>query len=97
MKAIIQYIANNSNTVLPHIMAWAFIFFQQLFTPATKQDRQLYETSIYYLKFWIKVFEWWIIIAACDAHVADSLDTVHHSMDRVRFTVIMYTNLCGRQ
>ena len=26
-------------TVLPQVMAWAFISFQQLFNPATKQDR----------------------------------------------------------
>ena len=30
------------NTVLPQIMAWAFISFQQLFTLATKQDWRLY-------------------------------------------------------
>ena len=34
-------------TVLPQIMAWAFISFQQLFTLATKQDRRLYETGVY--------------------------------------------------
>ena len=27
------------HTILPQIMAWAFISFQQLFTPATKRDR----------------------------------------------------------
>ena len=32
--------------VLPQIMAREFISFQQIFTPATKRDRQLYETSI---------------------------------------------------
>ena len=29
-------------TILLQIMAWAFISFQQLFTPATKQDQRLY-------------------------------------------------------
>ena len=29
------------HTVLPQIMARAFISFQQLFTPATKQDQRL--------------------------------------------------------
>ena len=33
--------------VLPQIMAQAFISFQQLVTPATKQDRRLYETGVY--------------------------------------------------
>ena len=36
----------NAYTVLPQIMAQAFISFQQIFTSATKQDRQLYETAI---------------------------------------------------
>ena len=34
-----------------------FISFQQLFTPVTKRDWRLYKTSIYWLKFWIKVFQ----------------------------------------
>ena len=39
-------------TVLPQIMARAFISFQQLFTPATKQDQRLiYETGVHHLKF----------------------------------------------
>ena len=29
-------------------MTWAFISFQQFLTLASKQDRLLYETSIYY-------------------------------------------------
>ena len=33
--------------VLPQIMAWAFISFQQVFTPASKRDQQLYNTGIY--------------------------------------------------
>ena len=44
------------STVLPQIMAQALISFQQLFAPATKQDRLQYDTIIYYVKFWIKVF-----------------------------------------
>ena len=36
-----------THTILPQIMARAFISFQQLFTLATKQDRRLYETSVY--------------------------------------------------
>ena len=32
-------------TVLPQIMAQAFISFQQPFTPATKRDQRLYETG----------------------------------------------------
>ena len=34
-------------TVMLQIMARALISFQQLFTPATKRDRRLYETRIY--------------------------------------------------
>ena len=36
------------DTVLLQIMTQAFISFQQLLTLATKRDRLLYETSIYY-------------------------------------------------
>ena len=32
---------NNQLTVLPQIVAWTFISFQQFFTQATKQDRGL--------------------------------------------------------
>ena len=35
------------HTVLSQNMAQTFISFQQLFTLATKQDRQLYKTSVY--------------------------------------------------
>ena len=35
------YSTFNQSTVLPQIMARVFIFFQQLFTPATKRDRRL--------------------------------------------------------
>ena len=35
-------------------MAQAFISFQQLFTPALKWERQLYKTSVYYLKILVK-------------------------------------------
>ena len=35
---ILKYL---EHTILPQIMARAFISFQQLFTPATKQDQRL--------------------------------------------------------
>ena len=38
---------NSEYTVMPQIMARAFISFQQLFTTATKRDQRLYETRIY--------------------------------------------------
>ena len=34
-------------TVLPQIIARAFISFQQLFTLATKRDRRLYKAGVY--------------------------------------------------
>ena len=64
-------------------MAQVFISFQQLFIPATKQDQQLYETGVYYLKFWMKVFGWWILMKTDSACIADLLDIVHHGMDSV--------------
>ena len=50
---------------------------------ATKWDRWLYETGVNYLKFWIKDFGQWILLAAGDTHVADPLDTMHHEMDSI--------------
>ena len=41
-------------TILPQIITQAFVPFQQLFTTVTKWDRRLCETSVYYLKLWIK-------------------------------------------
>ena len=35
------------------------------------------------MKFWIKVFGWWILTEAHDTCVADLLDTVHHEMESV--------------
>ena len=64
-------------------MAWAFISFQQLFIQATKWDRWLYEAYIHHLKFWIKVFGWWILTSAGDTHIADLLDTVYNVIDNV--------------
>ena len=62
-------------------MAWAFISFWQLFTLATKQDRRLHKTGVYYFKFLIKDFwvinsngSWWHLCR-------DPLDTVHHEID----------------
>ena len=45
-------IATNKTTytVLPQIMARAFIYFQQLVTPVIKQDWQQYKTIIYYFE-----------------------------------------------
>ena len=43
-----NWIAKLYTYALPQIIAQAFISFQQPFTPATKSDRQLNETGIYY-------------------------------------------------
>ena len=50
------------------------LFFQQLVTPTTKWDLRPYKISIYYLNFWIKVFQvmnfngsWW---HGCTRHCA---------------------------
>ena len=42
--------------LLPQIMAQVFISFQQPFTVATKRNQWLYETGVYYLKLWIKLW-----------------------------------------
>ena len=36
-----------TETILPQIMARAFISFQQLLTPATIRDQRVYETGVY--------------------------------------------------
>ena len=64
-------------------MAWAFISFQQLFTPATKRGLQLYETGIIIWSSESKFFRWHILMTAGDTRVADLLDTVHYEMDSV--------------
>ena len=51
LHPIIAYTHTEITTVLPQIMAPAFISFQQLSNLATKQDQRLYETGIYQLKF----------------------------------------------
>ena len=63
------------------------ISFKQLFTPATKWDWRLL------LEVLNQSFEWWILMAADDACVADLLDTVHHEMDSV---FCSDHGLCGR-
>ena len=40
------------------------LFLPATFAPATKRDRLLYETDVYYFKYSIKVFGWWILMAA---------------------------------
>ena len=56
-------------------------FLLATFTLATKQDRWIYKTGIYYLKFWVKVFKWWILMAAGDTSILDPLDPVHHEVN----------------
>ena len=64
-------------------MAWVLISFQQLFTPATKSDWQLYETGIYLLlevlnqSFWVMNSNG----SSGDIRIANQVDTVHHKME----------------
>ena len=48
--ALSNFLWKDSNYCIPlnyGLEAWAFISFQQLFAPATKQDQRLYEIGIY--------------------------------------------------
>ena len=69
-----QSLANNSitiyRTILPQIMARAFISYQQLFTLTTKRDWHLL-VEVLNQKF----FGLWILMAAGDTCVADPVDT----------------------
>ena len=74
-------------------MAQAFVYFLQLFTLPLNETSNYTRPAFSYLKFWIKDFGWWILIAAAEAHVADLLDTVHHEMDKMVCSHLLYKSV----
>ena len=77
--------AVNINVNLPYWLKLKhrYLFLFTVFHLVNKWDRWLYETDINYLKFWIKDFRQWILMATGDTHVADPLDTMYHEMDSI--------------
>ena len=84
------YMHTYINTVLPQIMAWMVISFQQLLS------RLLNGTGDYMRPvFIIRSSESTFFGATGDAHVADPLDTVHHEnlTDSVVFSHHVYKSV----
>ena len=64
-------------------MAWVFISFQQLFSPATKRDRRLYKAGFISWSSESMLFGLWILMTPGETRAADSVDIVRHEMDSV--------------
>ena len=80
-------------TVLPQIMAQAFISFQQLFTPATKRERNYTRLAFISWSSESMFSGWLILMEAGDSRVADPVDAVHYEMDSTVRSYCVYKSV----